>query len=159
MARPCVLIRLAGEDGGRWAVPMVDVAEVGPATAVTRVPSLPPWLPGVATWRGRVLAVLDLAVLLGGPSPRDAGGTRMVVLRRGEVDLGLLCAEVTGTAEVAAADVGAVPPTMGGPAARVVQGQFVDEQGPVALLDVSAVLALRELLPARGEHVALQPVA
>ena len=41
------------------------VAEVGRLPKLTRVPGTPEWLSGVANWRGRILAVLDVRPLLG----------------------------------------------------------------------------------------------
>ena len=46
---------------------MADVAEVTASRRVTRLPGAPPWLAGVANWRGRMLPVLDLRPLLGAP--------------------------------------------------------------------------------------------
>ena len=64
-----VLVRLGG---CRYALPMASVAEVGRPPALTRVPGLPAFVAGVANWRGRVLAVLDLRGLLqGGTEPLD----------------------------------------------------------------------------------------
>ena len=67
-----VLVRLGG---CRYALPMASVAEVGRPPGLTRVPGLPSWVAGVANWRGRVLAVLDLrgptACELFTPADRD----------------------------------------------------------------------------------------
>ena len=72
-----VVVRLGG---CRYAVSMDAVAEVGRPPVLTRVPGLPSWVAGVANWRGRVLAVLDLRPLLtAGPALLDRRG-RLVVL-------------------------------------------------------------------------------
>ena len=57
-----VMLRLGG---ARYAVGMSAVAEVGRLPKLTRVPGTPIWLAGVANWRGRILAVLDVRPLLG----------------------------------------------------------------------------------------------
>jgi purine-binding chemotaxis protein CheW len=82
-----VVVRLGGS---RYALPMGSVAEVGRPPGLTRVPGLPAWLAGVANWRGRVLAVLDLRPLLeAAPAPLDRRA-RLVVLNQGGVPVGML---------------------------------------------------------------------
>ncbi len=74
-----VVVRLGGS---RYAVPMSCVAEVGRPPSLTRVPSLPAWTAGVANWRGRVLAVIDLRPLLAAPVAGLDRRARLVVLNR-----------------------------------------------------------------------------
>jgi purine-binding chemotaxis protein CheW len=81
-----VVVRLGGS---RYALPMSAVAEVGRPPGLTRVPGLPAWLAGVANWRGRVLAVVDLRPLLAAGDELDRRA-RLVVLNRGGVPVGLL---------------------------------------------------------------------
>lgn len=67
--------------GQRLAVALEEVVEVARLPELFRVPLSPAPLSGVINLRGRVLAVLDLGVLLGGvPTPRGAG-TRLLMLR------------------------------------------------------------------------------
>ena len=49
-----VVVRLGG---GRFALPMDAVAEVGRTPEVTRVPGTPAWVTGVTNWRGRILTI------------------------------------------------------------------------------------------------------
>ena len=89
-----VVVRLGGS---RYALPMEAVAEVGRPPGLTRVPGLPTWMAGVANWRGRVLAVLDLRPLLAAPVAELDRRARLVVLRRGQVAVGVLTEGVEGT--------------------------------------------------------------
>ena len=86
---PCdvVVVRLGG---CRYALPMSAVAEVGRPPVLTRVPGLPAWVAGVANWRGRVLAVLDLRSLLGAATPPLDRRARLAVLTRDGERVGLL---------------------------------------------------------------------
>jgi purine-binding chemotaxis protein CheW len=139
-----VLVRLGG---CRYALPMASVAEVGRPPALTRVPGLPAWVAGVANWRGRVLAVLDLRTLLAAePGGLDRRG-RLVVLHHEGVRLGVLVEAVAGSAEL---DPEALEPSLAhlpATTGSLLTGQVTDADGPYGVLDLDAVLALAGSLP------------
>lgn len=131
----------------RYALPMSAVAEVGRPPGLTRVPGLPSWVAGVANWRGRVLAVLDLRSLLAaGTGGLDRRG-RLVVLSHGGVRVGLLVEAVAGGAvldpETLEQSLAHLPETTG----ALLAGQVTDSEGPYGLLDLDAVFALGSSLP------------
>jgi purine-binding chemotaxis protein CheW len=123
---------------------MAVVAEVGRPPAVTRVPGLPEWVAGVANWRGRILALVDLRPLLGADQVALAGAGRLVVASHDGVTLGLLADAVDGVLRVDEETMEPPPVTLSDSAAALVRGQLVDNQGPVAVLDVVAVFRLRD---------------
>jgi purine-binding chemotaxis protein CheW len=139
-----VVVRLAG---CRYALPMDSIAEVGRPPALTRVPGLPSWMAGVANWRGRVLAVIDLRPLLTGavlPLDRRA---RLVVLNRRGVPVGLLTEGVEGNHLL---DLDQLEPALAhlpGSAADLLAGQTTDADGPCGLVDLDAVYRLCDSLP------------
>jgi purine-binding chemotaxis protein CheW len=133
-----VVVRLGG---GRFALPMDAVAEVGRTPSVTRVPGTPAWVSGVTNWRGRILGVLDLRLLLGVPAEGDDG--RLVVLARNGVAVGVVAERVDGVIVV---DADALEPallTLPAEAGALLEGQLTDEHGPVGVVDAGAVFALR----------------
>jgi purine-binding chemotaxis protein CheW len=140
---PCVVLETAGH---RCALPMTDVAEVGRLGTVTRIPGLPGWVPGVTTWRGRVLAVVDLAPLL--DATAGAGGPRVVVIDVAGVEVGLRCTGVVGVLELDRDEVQPVPAGTGGQAEGLLAGHVVDETGPVVILDAERVVGLHARLSA-----------
>jgi purine-binding chemotaxis protein CheW len=143
-----IVIRLGA---GKFAVDLASVAEVGRAPAVTRVPGLPAWLAGVANWRGRILPVLDLRPLLGAEScALDAQG-RLIVLTEGVLAVGMLVDSVDGTTSLT--DVAAFPAASAPSGSNLLSGQSPREDGPLAVLDVDAVMRLRDSLP-RGRRTA-----
>lgn len=143
-----IVVRLGA---GRFAVDLASVAEVGRAPAVTRVPGLPIWLAGVANWRGRILPVLDLRTLLGADAVAlDAAG-RLIVLTDGGIAVGLLVDGVDGTTSLT--DIAPFPSASAPIGSNLVSGQSPREDGPLAVLDVPAVMRLRESLP-RGRRTA-----
>jgi purine-binding chemotaxis protein CheW len=137
---------------GRFAVDLASVAEVGRVPAVTRVPGVPAWLAGVANWRGRVLAAVDLRPMLGADQVPFTGCARLVVLTTRTATVGMLVDAVDGTTTIGA-EMAPFPSALPGPGAALVRGQLPREDGPVAVLDVEAVLGLRNALP-RGRRSA-----
>ena len=144
-----VVVRLGT---GRFAVSLASVAEVGRVPSVTRVPGTPGWVAGVANWRGRILPILDLRSLLGAVEVPLGTSSRLLVLSAAGVSVGLLVEAVEGTA-VVAASAEPFPATLVGTAARLLAGQLPHPDGPVAVLDVDAVMRMRESLP-RGRRSA-----
>ena len=139
-----VVVRLGGS---RYALPMDCVAEVGRPPSLTRVPGVPAWLAGVANWRGRVLAVLDLRSLLTAPVVPLDRRARLVVLNRAGVPVGLLTEGVEGTHlldhEQVEPSLAHLPDT----AADLLVGQITDGEGPCGVLDLDAVFRLADALP------------
>jgi purine-binding chemotaxis protein CheW len=139
-----VMLRLAG---ARYAVGMSAVAEVGRLPKLTRVPGTPIWLSGVANWRGRILAVLDVRPLMGAPITPTGSLGRLVVLTQDNVTVGLLTEGVQGVIECDVDRIELPPMSLDAEAMALLQGQFTEPAGPIAVLDPVAVLALRLRLP------------
>jgi chemotaxis signal transduction protein len=68
---------------------------------------------------------------------------------RGELTAGLVAEAVPGVYDVAVDAMSAPPATLPPEAARLVAGQVTDALGPIAVLDVDALLALRERVDRR----------
>lgn len=139
-----VVVRLGG---GRFALPMDAVAEVGRTPAVTRVPGTPAWVTGVANWRGRILGILDLRGPLG-VERADSGEDRLVVLQRNGVAVGVVAERVDGVIDVDPETLEPVLLTLPGEAGALLEGQLTDENGPVGVVDAEAVFALRRSVSA-----------
>jgi purine-binding chemotaxis protein CheW len=136
---------------GKFAVALASVAEVGRTPVVTRVPGLPAWLAGVANWRGRILPVLDLRPLLGAEASPLAAQARLVVLTDGGIAVGMVVDAVDGTTPMP--EVAPFPAASSTNGASLLCGQVPRDDGPLAVLDVPAVLRLRDGLP-RGRRSA-----
>lgn len=150
---PELLLLACGD--GIVAVPLSRVAEVGRVPRLTRLPGVPPFVAGLANWRGSVTTVLSLPALLGtatgssvGPvGPRAAA--RLVVVRQDGWTVALLADGVVGLAPDAG-EPQPLPPGLPPDVAAVLRGQAVVPAGPAALLDLAALPGLRERLPAAG---------
>lgn len=136
----------------RFAIDLADVAEVGRVPVISRIPGVPVWLAGLTNWRGRILPVLDLRPLLGAEQSTPAGGARLIVVTSDGVNVGLLVDAVDGTTALGA-DLAPFPSVLPGAGADLLRGQVPREDGPIAVVDVNAVVGLREALP-RGRRSA-----
>lgn len=140
-----VVIRIGAS---RFALSMDAVAQVGRLPGCTRVPGTPPWVAGVANWRGRVLGVVSLRTLLALPDQGDgrAKDARLVILASGPVQVGVLADRVEGVIEIDPDDLEPTMLTLGVEAESLLMGQANDAEGPIGVLDDSAVFALRSRL-------------
>ena len=139
-----VVVRLGGS---RYALPMAAVAEVGRPPGLTRVPGVPSWLAGVANWRGRVLAVLDLRPLLAAPTTPFDRRSRLVVLHRSGVSVGVLTEGVEGTHWLEAEALEPSLAHLPGSASELLLGQTTEASGPCGVIDLEALYRLTEALP------------
>ncbi len=79
---------------GRYAVRLDDLSGLHGRPPVTPLPGGAPALMGLASRQGQILAVYDLATLLGLPDGRALA--RWIVIARGEPSVALAFAEVEG---------------------------------------------------------------
>ncbi|HSB19973.1 MAG TPA: chemotaxis protein CheW [Anaeromyxobacteraceae bacterium] len=127
-----VLFRAGGE---RFALPLDTVREVViPQPPFARVPRSGAAVRGAMNLRGRVVAVVDLAALMGvGEEALSAGRGQVVILDRDRRALGLLVGTVLG--------VEALPPGSTEAPGSMVRGVGQVGGGAVTLLDADAVAA------------------
>lgn len=131
----------------RYAVAMSSVAEVVPVPPMSRVPGCPSWLSGVVNWRGRVLPVVDARSLVGAELSPMPSSARLLVLSLDGIEAGLLAEAVSGLLEAGDQNPEPTPATASSAATSLVTGVVNDANGPISLLDASAVLRLRSQLP------------
>ena len=124
-----VVFRVGSE---RYALPLAAVREVVvPQPPFARVPRASEAVRGVMNLRGRVVAVVDLAPLVGlPPQPLEAARGHVLILDQGKRALGVLVGGVLG--------VEAMPPAEGG-GAGLVRGVTSGAFGAVTLLGADAL--------------------
>ena len=81
-----ILFKLSGET---WGIDFKDIQEVLEVRRTTPVPKTPSFIPGVINQRGRIITVIDFALLLG-EEENSEQGTRIVHLRSDKGNVGLL---------------------------------------------------------------------
>jgi chemotaxis signal transduction protein len=133
--------------GGRlFAVPGLLCREFVGALPVTFVPNAPPLLLGIAELRGAILPVVDLQPLFGGPLRTAAPSTRALVVGPEGLRAAWAIDEIVGFEpyeapglEPEAAEPSAEPPLLA-PPVDLTLGWLRRDEGPVAVLDVLAIL-------------------
>jgi purine-binding chemotaxis protein CheW len=131
-----VVFRVASE---RFALPLPAVREVVlPQPPFARVPRSSEAVRGVMNLRGRVVAVVDLAALMGlPPQPLEAAAGQVLILDHGKRALGFLIGGVLGVEPLSPAEEG--PP-------GVVHGVAPAGAGAVTVLRPDALAAEAERL-------------
>jgi purine-binding chemotaxis protein CheW len=126
-----VRLRVASEV---YAIPVEHVNEVTWLGAITAVPGSLPEMLGVRNLRGRILPVVDLALLLG--ITRAAPPTRLLVAEAGGRDAGFAIDKVTEVGEMA----NPTQETESG----LLTGATLADGDLIGVIDVSRVLASLE---------------
>jgi purine-binding chemotaxis protein CheW len=131
-----VVFRVASE---RFALPLAAVREVVlPQPPFARVPRSSDAVRGVMNLRGRVVAVVDLAGLVGlAPQLLAAGAGHVLILDQGKRTLGFLIGDVVGVEPLAPPD---------GEPKGVVRGVASGTSGAVTVLGAEALATEAERL-------------
>lgn len=82
--------------GAHFVVPMGTISEMLEVPAYTRLPSVQPWVLGVANVRGRLLPLFDMAAFFGGHLQGPRKLRRVLVLDRDDFYSGLVVDQVFG---------------------------------------------------------------
>lgn len=137
---PSLLLLLAVNDQ-IYALDSAAVLEVIPRVMLRSLSDSPPHLPGVFSFRGRVVPVLDMSQLIAGRVCAANLSSRIIMVRMADDALvGLLAERVTDTvlksrdAFQPAEGAAATKPWLGGIA--------LDERGLIQMLDVDALTRL-----------------
>lgn len=123
----------------RYALPLSCVTSVQPEGPITRVPGASPYIRGITNLRGSLLAVVDLAGLLG-LSPPPPGRGHIVVVRTAQCEAGLLVGQAE---EVLSLPASAAEPrlsTLAEDRARFIQAQARHGGELIGLLHLERVL-------------------
>lgn len=131
--------------GQEYGADIADVKETMVVRPITRVFLTPPWLTGIINLRGDVVAVLDLAQLLGQEPTSVSADSRIVIVHHRDDDgrtrsAGVL---VDRMAELRNLEPGALappPPTLAATTAALLAGvATVDRDRPLGVLDIAAL--------------------
>ncbi|MBD8880877.1 MULTISPECIES: chemotaxis protein CheW [Rhodanobacter] len=121
----------------RYALLASQVNDVQPLRDLTPLPCTPSFLRGLVNLRGRLVAVIDLKQFFGLPEPGITDLHRIVLLRRDEVEIGLLADTVEGVSAIGKSRIQPAPSTVGGVAAEYIVGVTPER---LVILDTDAIL-------------------
>ncbi len=121
--------------GARFAFEALLVMEVVRLGPLTRLPAAPSFLPGVFAYRGEVLAVLDVAQLVGRPPIPIRASTRAVVVQSGPSKVAVIADGVGGLVEIPRNQL-EPPPSEGSGIAEFLSAMGRDDRGTFTVIDL-----------------------
>ncbi len=148
--RDYVVFRLGGE---RYALPSTVAREVLRMPRLVRVPRVAGHIRGVINLRGQIVAVTDLRPLLGLAGAEEAPATgQLVVVEAAGLLTALLTEGVEGIRTLTVAEIEPVTEGLSGFPREAAEGQIVDGDGLLVLLDLENILSRPEfIIDQKGE--------
>ena len=126
-----------------YALESEFVREVQPLKGLTPVPCTPPLILGIVNIRGQILTVMDLKKLFELPEKGIGDFDKLIILRCGLVEVGILADAILGVRSIALGTLRPVPPTLTGWRADCLKG--IGSNGAI-LLDVEKLLSDRRIV-------------
>lgn len=135
----CIVFERSGR---RYAVQLESVDDVGPLSRITRVPGVPPYFMGVASRRGRIVAVVDLPLLFTPDIPATREAEHLVMASNAQVVCGVAADALHNIIEVNRRTIAKAMPTFPTLVQRHTLGVMEDR---TVVLDLVSLLADRAL--------------
>ncbi len=132
-----------GLGGELFGLPVEVVSEFAHLKSVSPVPCCPPHIIGSMNLRGDLLTLVDIRPALG--MPVLGAMNQVIVLRLGELILGVPAAEIVDVIILGQADIAAVPVASDGADKAYCKGVATIGARAISILDVDKILAGREL--------------
>ena len=131
---------LAGETYG---IELAFVREVHPLKAFTPLPCTPAFVLGIVNVRGQILSVVDLGRFFELPAQGLGELNKVIILRRGDMELGILADAVLGVQSVPLDEIQPGLPTLTGVRQAYLKGIT---PARLVLLDGGSILADKNLV-------------
>jgi purine-binding chemotaxis protein CheW len=126
--------------GQEYAARIEHMKETLTVRPISRVFLTPPWVAGVLNLRGDIVAVLDLAHMLGMAPTEITDDSRILIALYEGKRAGILVDRMGELRDVDPAGLQPPPPTLPADAAGLMLGVATVEQGaPLRVLDIAAV--------------------
>lgn len=135
-----------------FGAPITDVRETVALRPITPLFHVPRCLAGITNLRGEILAVLDIAALLGLETTRHGAESRIVIVEHAGRAAGLIVDRLGEILSVPSDGVTDAPPTLSAEVARLLAGVVSMPEQTVAVLDVARLFASAELAPFTAEE-------
>ncbi|MEW5979015.1 MAG: chemotaxis protein CheW [Acidobacteriota bacterium] len=122
----------------RYAVELAFIREVFPLKELTPVPATPAFVMGIINVRGEIISVIDLKKFFDLPSKGLTDLNKVIILRQGDLELGILADSVFGVSEIPVEHMQPGLPTLTGIRQQYLKG--ITNTGLV-ILDVAKIAA------------------
>lgn len=126
-----------------YAIELSWVVEAYPLRDLTPLPGTPPFVLGIINVRGRILSLIDLRVFFDLPQKGLTNLNRVIILRSGEMEFGILADEIIGTRSIPLAELQPPLPTLTGIREEYLKGVTRER---TALLDGEKLLGDRKIV-------------
>jgi len=120
-------------------VNILDIREIVPAGKITKVPGSPEFVMGLINFRGQILTILDIAVLLGLGETRIHSDTHVIVFKY--KDAGFAVDSIGDVIEINPDSVESVPASMDSGIRDFLSGIAEIDDGVLMILDAEKLLA------------------
>ncbi len=130
-----------------FGAPIAEVRETIALRPITQLFHVPRCLAGIANLRGEILAVLDVAALLGLEPTHRSADSRIVIVEHAGRAAGLIVDRLDAIVSVPKSGVAEVPPTLSPEVARLLSGVVSLPERSIAVLDTARLFASPELAP------------
>ena len=130
-----------------FGAPISEVRETIALRPITPLFHVPRCLAGIANLRGEILAVLDVAALLGLEPTRRSADSRIVIVEHAGRAAGLIVDRLDAIVSIPKSGVAEVPPTLSHEVARLLAGVVSLPERSIAVLDAARLFASPELAP------------
>lgn len=127
----------------RFAVDVSAVEEIQPLKELTLIPCTPDFVVGAVNIRGGILPVIDIKKFFGIPESAAADFNKVLVLRLGEMHLGILADNVAEVLELSKEEIEPQLATFSGAQEVFIKGV---SQSRVIILDVEALVNDRRMI-------------
>jgi len=122
----------------RYGLESSFVREVYPLKDLTPVPCTPPFVLGIINVRGQILSVIDLKKLFDLPEKGLTDLNKVIIVRAGQMELGILADRILGVRSIPLAEVQPTLPTLIGIRAEYLTGVTSER---LVILDVGKMLS------------------
>ncbi len=134
-----IIFRLANEWYGVDVHYVKHVARVG---EITFLPSAPLHVLGIVNFGGTILSVIDLRQQFGLSQEERGGDLRLIVIKHGKIETGILSDEVSDVMTMMSSEVNPVLHTIPEKSAEFIQGTFMVENKLVGVINVERVVEI-----------------
>ena len=133
-----------------YAIESSFVREIYPLTEITPLPGTPPFVLGIVNVRSQILCVIDLKKFFQLPEKGITDLNKIIIIRDGNMEFGILADAVLGIGELAAAEVEPGLPALTGNRARYLKGVTKER---MVVLDAAKILSDEDITILKGRQI------
>jgi purine-binding chemotaxis protein CheW len=125
--------RLGNEE---YAIDIMHIKEITIPSQLTPVPRAPHYILGILSLRGNIIPVFDAKQRIGLPEGKDMSRARILVIRHGDEQVGILVDAITGAAQLPTSSIEPPPPVLKGVEAEYISGVGRDGDRMIIIMNI-----------------------